>query len=282
MDLDFLFDKFSSFPIEDLMQSLGTKVSIIGISKLFLVFMVISLGAGIFSRLIFGPNSSLSRAISASVCILFIYVVTVIVYILKPWSLDRLLSPLPYVSFCGEALVIHPFVGVSFQVFASEALSLIVLSFLVINSCSIIHSDSSPIRWAISSFVAVTLSMLLHLLANWAIKTFIPSVYTQYGTMLFFILLLLALFGGIAKIILGIFLTSVNPVFGILYTFFFSSKLGKAVSLSVLSAAIVTIVFSIIEYLGYSVIFISAADLLSYIPLLIALIILWYLIGKEL
>ena len=71
----------------------------------------------------------------------------------------------------------------------------------------------------------------------------------------------------------------VNPIFGILYSFFFSNIVGKQLSKAVLTAVLVTALIFVIEMLGYGTICISAAALISYLPLLIALLALWYVIG---
>lgn len=282
MNLNSIVSDFINTPLDELITEFGNSLNILSLGKLFIGFMVIVLGVSLIGRLFFGRSSALSKSIATAVCILLIYVITVVVYILKPWSLDKLLSPLPYVSFCAEALVIHPFEGVGFSHFAGQALGMIELSFLVIISSSFIRSDSGAIRWFISHFVSIVVAMLLHLFANWAIKTYLPSLFTVYAGTALLIVLILGLLGGITKIILSIFLASVNPVLGFFYAFFFSNRVGKCLSMSVLASIIVTVVFSVIEYLGYTVIFIAPRDLVSYIPLGLGLLILWYLIGHEL
>lgn len=282
MNLDALLSYSQDIVREAFENGMSKTISLAAVGKLFVVFMVIALGISLLCRLFLGRNSSLSRSIATSICILVIYVVTVVVYILKPWSLDSLLSPLPYVYFCGEALIIHPFEGVSFNDFAGQALAMIIIAFLVNLSTSLVHSDSGVIRWLFAQLIAVVFAMLLHLSANWAIKTYVPMLYSRFASTLFFTLLVMGLLGGITKIILSIFLSTVHPAFGILYAFFFSNFIGKAITRAVLSTIIVTTVFSVIEYLGYAVIFISPSDLLSYIPLLLGLVILWYLIDHEL
>ncbi len=282
MNLNSFISNFVNMSADNLIAKFGTSVDFLSMGKLFIGFMVIVLGMSLIGRLFFGRSSALSRAIATSVSILLVYVITVVVYILRPWSLEKFLSPLPYVSFCAQALVIHPFEGVGFSSFVGQFLAMIELSFLVIVSSSLISSNSNTIRWFISHFLAIILAMFLHLAANWAMKTYLPTLFTQLAGTALFIVLMIGLLGGITKVVLSVFLATIHPLLGFLYAFFFSSKIGKCISMSILSAFIVTIVFSIIEYLGFAVIFISPQDLISYIPLGIGLIILWYLIGHEL
>jgi len=79
--------------------------------------------------------------------------------------------------------------------------------------------------------------------------------------------------------VVGLVIAVSNPFLGAMYTFFFSSLVGKQLSKAVFSSAILMGVFWLLEYVGYVIISISAAALLAYIPLGIILLILWYLIG---
>lgn len=282
IDLSVLSKLSAYFAMDDFLNQIPVNLTLLSIGKFFLVFMVFTLGISIVSRLFFGSHSGLSQAMATAVSILVVYVVTVIIYILRPWNLDMLLSPLPFVSFCAEALVIHPFQATRMTVFSSECLSIILLAFLVNISSDIVSSDQSVLRWYISHFLSVLLSMLLHLTARWAIANYCPDFIVDYAPAVLLVLLLTALFTGLIKAVLGIFLTIANPVIGILYSFFFSSYLGKKISIAVLSSIIVCAVFAAMEQLGFRVICITASDLLSYIPLMIGLGALWYLIGHEL
>lgn len=282
MNFSSFLNDFINMPLDEFVQKFGASLDILSVAKLFIGFMVIVLGISLVSRLFFGRSSALSGSIAASVSILLVYVITVVIYILRPWSLEKLLSPLPYVSFCAQALVVHPFEGVGFSSFAGQFLAMIELSFLVIISSSLIKSDANAIRWFISHFLAIIVAMLLHLITNWIIKTYLPNLFTELVGTTLFIVLMIGLLGGITKLILSVFIATIHPLLGFLYAFFFSNRIGKCISMSILSAFIVTIVFSIVEYLGFAVIFISPRDLISYIPLGIGLIILWYLIGHEL
>lgn len=282
IDLSVLSKLSAYFAMDDFLNQIPINLTLLSIGKFFLVFMVITLGISIVSRLFFGGHSGLSQAMATAVSILVLYVLTVIIYILRPWNLDMFLSPLPFVSFCAEALVVHPFQATRMTVFSSECLSIILLALLVNISSDLVSSDRSVLRWYISHFLSVLLSMLLHLTVRWAIANYCPSFIVDYAPAVLLVLLLTTLFTGLIKAVLGIFLTIANPVIGILYSFFFSSYLGKKISISVLSSIIVGAVFAAMEQLGFRVICITASDLLSYIPLMIGLGALWYLIGHEL
>lgn len=288
MDFSNLIDELSE-KLPELMQSLTANLSEKAVSvdplssgKFLLLFMVVILGAALLARFLLGQGSNFNRTLSISVEILAIYIVTIVIYILRPWHLDRFLSPLPFATFCSQALILTPFHGTAFSTLCSEILGLVILSLLVHISCWLFHSKHGPIRFFLSRIGSVVLALFLHLAANWAIKQYLPALVVQYAPAVLLVLLLSFLFMGLFKWLLGFFLAALNPLLGVCYAFFFSNTLGKMISLSVLSTAVCCCVFYLLESTGYTVICITPKDLISYVPLALGLTLLWYLIGNEL
>ena len=86
----------------------------------------------------------------------------------------------------------------------------------------------------------------------------------------------------LANVVLGTLLIAVNPIVGAIYAFFFSNKVGQQLSKAVLTTALLCCVFGLLEHFGYSVILISFSALPAYIPLVVSLLLLWYLVGHAL
>ena len=82
--------------------------------------------------------------------------------------------------------------------------------------------------------------------------------------------------------VLSVILTVIDPIFGGIYTFFFSTIIGKQLTKAVFSSALICGLLVLLDYLGYTVIVITTSALISYIPLAIVLLILWYIIGHVL
>ena len=93
-------------------------------------------------------------------------------------------------------------------------------------------------------------------------------------------ILLLSLALGALKLIVGALIATVNPLLAVLYTFFFASVLGKMVTRAILSTMILCAIVYALNYFGIFSIFIGTGVLIAYIPLLVALLILWFIIGK--
>ena len=250
--------------------------------KFILVFAAALLGAGLLVRLLFGNRSDLNHAMSSSAGILTVYVLTVIIYAFQPKGLENLLSPLPFVTFVNDYLFVLPFRGTSFETLCSQILALVILSFVVNCMDALLPEGENPFTWFLSLFLSVILAMGLHVAANWAINKYLPTLIVYHAPAVLLVILLSCLLLGVFKLILGIFLTVVNPVLGALYTLFFSSHIGKQLTKSVLSTAILCGVFYVMDRFSYLIVHISPAALPAYLPLLPGFLVIWYLLGHAL
>ncbi len=250
--------------------------------KFILIFAAALLGVGLLARVLFGNRSDLNHAMSAAAGILTVYVITVIVYAFQPAGLEKLLTPLPFVTFVKEYLFVLPFHGTSFETLCGQILALLILAFLVNLMDSVLPEGESPITWFLSRFLSVVLAMVLHLAANWAISKYLPTLLVYHAPAVLLVVLLCCMLLGLFKLVLGIFLTVVNPVLGALYTFFFSSHIGKQLTKSVLSTAILCGVFYAMDHFSFLIVHISPSALPAYLPLLPGFFIIWYLLGHAL
>lgn len=288
MDLNELLSSAKELPaqldswINQATDWMPADVSLLPVLKLILILAAVSMGLSLLGRLIFGKASALTQSISSGIGILLIYVLSVIIYTFKPWSLENLLSPLPYVAFQDEYLIVLPFQGADFAALCDRALSMVILAFLVNLLDDLLPRGEHIVLWYISRVALVCVSFVLHFALNWAINTYLPNVLTTYAPVILVCVLLGLLLVGVANVILSALLIAVNPVVGAIYAFFFSNKVGKQLSKAVLTTVLVTAVFVLLERFGYSVIAISFSALPSYIPLLAALLMLWYVAGHTL
>lgn len=248
-------------------------------AKFIGVFAAVMLLVGLLGRVILGKRSNLNHAVSSAMGILCIYAVTIVIYTFNPYQLSKFLAPLPFVTFEGEALYLFSFQGAGLPSICAQVLSMMILAFLVNLLDSFIPKGKQIIGWYLYRFLTVLLAMVLHYIVSWAFNTFLPGVLVTYAPAILLGLLAVMLGLGILNVILGLVLTVVNPIFGALYAFFFSNKIGKQVSKALLTTAILCAVVYALEYFGFAAISISAAALQAYIPLIIALLILWYVIG---
>ena len=255
------------------------EIDLISAAEFILYFTAASLILGVLGRLVLGKRSSLNHSLSSVMAILLIYAVTITVYTFKPWNLEALLSPLPFVTFAGDYLIVLPIHDTQLPALCTEILSLIILSFLINLVDTLMPKGNSVFGWYILRFLSVILCMGVHFLVCWAFETFLPDALVQYAPAILLMVLVFMLFSGVFSLIFGAILTLNSPFLGAMYTFFFSNAVGKQVSKAFFTTLILCGIFFLMGYFGYTVITITSAALLTYIPFAILLLILWYLIG---
>ena len=108
---------------------------------------------------------------------------------------------------------------------------------------------------------------------------YLPDALTLYAPAIVLCVLLAFLLMGVINFLLGLVLTATNPILGAIYTFFFSTLVGKQLSKAVLTTLILTALVFLLEYLGVGLLLITGTALLAYIPAIVMMLILWYLIG---
>lgn len=244
--------------------------------------LLFAAGAFLFSllgRLILGKRSSLNHAVSSAMGILFMYATTIIVYTFQPAALMKYVSPLPFMVFAGDYMMVLPFHGSSIPALCHEILSLVILAFLVNLLDTIIPKGKSVFGWYSLRFITILLSFGLHILADWAFDTYLPNVLITYAPIILLGVLASMLLIGLANLVLGAVLAIVDPIMGAIYTFLFSTIVGKQLTKAVVTTIILCAVFFMMNYFGYTIILLSNSALLSYIPFGIVMLILWYLIG---
>lgn len=258
------------------------QVDFVTAAQFLLYFTAASLILGVLGRIVLGKRSSLNHSLSAVMAILFVYAVTVVVYTFKPWNLEALLSPLPFATFSGEYLIILPITDTQFPALCAQILSMIILAFLVNLLDTFIPQGENLLAWLLLRLVMIVGSMLLHYCVCWAFRTYLPDVLVTYAPMILLGVLVFMLLSGVINLIFSLLIIMTDPFMGAMYTFFFSNIIGKQVTKAIFTSLILCAVFYVLELFGYTVISITAAALLAYIPLALVLLVLWYLIGHVL
>lgn len=258
------------------------EIDLVATAEFMLYFAAASLILGVLGRMVLGKQSSLNLALSSSMAILFIYAVTVVIYTFKPWKLELFLSPLPFVTFAGDYLILLPLLDTAFPALCSEILSMVILAFLMNLLDTFIPKGESVIGWFFLRLATILLCMGLHFGACWAFETYLPEVLVTYAPMILLFLLLFMVFSGAISLVLGLILTLNNPFLGAMYTFFFSNIIGKQVSKAIFTTVILCGIVYLMGFFGYTIISITASALMTYIPLALVLLLLWYLIGHVL
>ena len=257
-------------------------IDLVSAAEFMLYFTAASLILGVLGRMVLGKRSSLNHSLSSAMGILLIYALTIVVYTFKPWNLELLLSPLPFVTFAGDYLIVLPVHDTAFPALCTEILSMVILAFLVNLLDNFMPKGKSVFSWVLLRFITVVLCMVLHLAAGWAFRTFLPDVLVTYAPTILLMLLIFMVFSRVLSLVLGLIITLNSPFLGAMYTFFFSNIVGKQLSKAIFTTVILCIIVYLMGIFGYTVITITAGALMAYIPLVLLLLLLWYLIGHVL
>ena len=261
---------------------LPTEISFMTVAQFLLYFAAASLVLGGISRLVLGKRSSLSLSVSSVMATLFIYTLTVVIYTFKPWNLDILLSPLPFVTFSDHYLIVHPITDLTFPALCTQLLSLLVLTFLINLVDALIPAGEGIVNWLLLRLMTVLGCFALHLLVSWAFRTYLPEALVTYAPSILLAVLLVLLGSGVISLVLGLLIAITSPFLGAMYSFFFSNIVGKQISKSIFTCGVLCGIFYLMERFGLVVIPISPAALLTYIPLALVLLALWFLLGHVL
>ena len=233
----------------------------------------------VFGRFVFGKRSALNNAVSSAIGILFIYALTVVLGTTGTQYSD-LIAPLPFVTIQSETMTLFAFEGAHYTEVCSQLLSMVILAFLVNLADSWLPKGKNIFSWLFFRVLTVVIGYLIHLVVVGLFATYLPEGLVTYAPVILLALLILMLLTGALKLVVGAVISTVNPIIGGLYTFFFASVVGKQITKAVLTTAILAALVIGLQYIGFSVISIASAALMAYIPFMVILIVLWYIVFK--
>ena len=260
-------------------NSLNIDIDIYSIGKTALILLIGTILLGAVGRFAFGKRSTLNVAVSSAISIIFIYTASIILRSAGT-QFNELLAPLPFVDFSNENMFFFSFQYSNYKLICSEILSMVVLALLVNLADGWMPKGKHIITWIIFRILTVVIGFFGHIIVVGLLANYLPNVIVTYAPVVLLALLILLILTGALKVVVGAFLTTVNPIIGGLYTFFFATIIGKQITKAVLTTAILTGLIVLLQYLGITAISIASAALIAYVPLLIILIIVWYIVYK--
>ena len=231
------------------------------------------------SSFIFKKQTLLCSAVSSSIAIVFIYVVMVLVLTVVT-QLHFLVTPLPFASISTERICFFQVENADYTVIAAELLSMIILAFLVSLVDTWLPKGSNILSWTWWRILTVAIGFLLHYAASVLIHRHLPQGIVLYAPVILLAILVIMLLTGALRFVLGLILTTVNPLIAALYTFFFATLIGKQVTKAVLTTGILSGIVLMMQNMGITELSIMPEALIAYVPFLLLLIPVWYLVCK--
>lgn len=247
------------------------------VSVLVAIISILILGS--MFRLCFGQGSVINSAISSAIAIFCLYVINVVVYSFGS-KLQVLFSPLPFVEISDGCLKIYPIFDADFNHICQQITNMLILAFLM-NLLEHWLPKGNKL-WSWYAFRA--LSLVLAVCVNYCISIFLsivlPASIWERSPLILLGAILLTFTLGILKLIIGGGLAFLNPFLGLFYAFFFNKIAGKLLSKAILTTVLLTLLVFAMNYFGITSIAIASVTLLTYLPVIILGLLLWYVLAK--
>ena len=250
-----------------------------GLTKSALTLLLSALLICGICRFIFRKKTMLGHAVSSSIAIVYILVTTVLIITVFT-DLLWIVSPLPFVNISSNSIAFYSFYNNDYLGMSAEILSMIILAFCVNLLDNWIPKGKNIFSWFSLRLLTVLSGVVIHYLVTWLFRSFLPNDFQSYAPAVLLVILVVMLLTGALKFIVGIFLTTINPVIAALYTFFFANIVGKQLTQAVLTTGILVGFIFFLQKLGITALSIAAGALVAYIPFLIILILVWYVVNK--
>lgn len=250
-----------------------------GFLQVMLILSAACFLVGILLRIICGKGSSLNASVGSAMGILMIYVVSIALQAENHYKM--FLVPLPFISMAGDYISIFNLQGAGISAVCTELVNTMILAFLIDLVNEIVPKGKNFLTWYFFRCVAVVLGMAAHWGVNWLFTTYLPGFIVTYAPVILIILVILLLAVTVFKLIIGGVLgMAVNPIVGAIYTFFVSHIVGKKITRAALTTLILTLIVYALNHFGITTIYLGSAFIAAFLPALILIIIVWYLVYK--
>ena len=263
--------------IEQYFQSIGLNFWQFLIGSAILLLGTLLMGT--VARFLFGKNSNLSHSVSGTIGILFLYALTVVLHSLGA-QFQSFVAPLPFVTISGDTLYLFAFDGTDYTLVCSELLNMIILAFLANLVGALLPKARNFFLWVLSRSLTIVVAMVLHLLIQQLFTSLLPQGILTYAPVILLAILVLMLLTGALRFLVGLVLTSVNPLIAAFYTFFFATLVGKQLTRAVMTTILLSALVYALNCVNIFAVSIASAALMAYIPFVVLLVLLWYTIER--
>ena len=243
------------------------------------LILVGALLLSLICRFIFKKQTILGQAISSSIAIIFIYVLTVLIMTIIT-QLRSFVTPLPFAFISQESITFFSFHNADFPAIATQLFGMIILSLLINFVDRWLPRGKNLLNLLFYRILTIGVGFFTHYFITLVFNRYCPDFIVTYAPVALLILLIVMLLTGALRFVVGLILTTVNPIIAALYTFFFATFVGKQITKSVLTTAILSGVVLLMEHWGIVSLSLLTGTLVAYIPLLLILILVWYVVSR--
>lgn len=267
------------FEIPDTITQIGATAVQYGKFVALLILGVLLLSS--LTRFLFGKENQINIAVTASMEILCLYVVSIVIYALG-LQYELFLAPLPFVTMAEDYLFLFPVLSADLNALCSQLLRLLIIAFLVNLIGGLIPQGQRLLSWTFLRLITVVLSVAALYAADMLLAVYVPQGLAEYAPTVLVLCLVALIALGSLKVFVGAALAFLDPIIAALYTFFFSNIIGRALARALVSTLLIGGLLAALCAMNVTVLHIAASALTAYIPLLLIILLLWYFVGRVL
>lgn len=232
---------------------------------------------GSIGRFVFGKDSVLADSASSSLGILSVYLV---VFILCCIPIDIKWIQLPFVNLTANGAGMFSFAGWDYKIICSQVLNMIILSFVMNLLDRLLPKCKNFFGWFFLRLLSIAAAAICYTAIMYLLNRFLPTDFMLYAPAILLGILALMLATGALKVIVGVLISTVNPIIAALYTFFFANIIGKQITKAVFTTILITLCVYLMDYLQIAFVPFSTNILIIFLPCLLLIFLLWRFLCK--
>lgn len=251
---------------------------LIAMLKVFAFITAAVVVLAVIGKLAFGKGC-LDHAVASAIAILFVYAFFGVLYRIDQQLVEDVVKQLPLIRISGDTLYLFVLEGAGYQSICNQVLRVLLLTFMVVALDDLIPDSKNTLSWYILQFIIALVATLAYCFLIHCLDSYWPQLLDSYAPMILVSILVFMLFLGALNMILSLMLTVVNPLIGAVYTFFLGSVLGKIITKSAFSTVALFALVWFMHALGYSSFAILGGTIVAFLPFMVLMLVLWYLVG---
>lgn len=256
-------------------KNLDIDYTYFGITAGFL--LIGSFICGSIGRFVFGKNSVLADSASSSLGILSIYLIC---FILFCSNVNISFLSLPFLTFTQEGASVFSFSGWDYRLICGQVLNAIILAFAMNLIDRWLPKGKNLFTFLLFRALCIVGATLCYTALIFLANKYLPIDFMLYAPAVLLGILVLMLATGALKVIVGVVLSTVNPLIAALYTFFFANIIGKQITKAVFTTVLITACAYLLDYLKVAFIPFSTDALFLFAPGLLIILIIWRILRK--
>lgn len=258
---------------------LAADIDLLSYLQTNVVLVLVIFGIGAILRAIFGLGSSITKAVSATLSILLVYLAMILLYYFVP-DLRIYLNQLPFISVTSEKLFLWDIFNLERDLLFGSLMKMAILSLLVNILETFLPKGKKFITWYLWRCVTVLVALAGYTVICMAVNSLCPQLFGEWAMYVILGFWAVILLTGLLKVLLTVVLTVVNPVLGAVYSFFFGHALGKQFTKSILTTVLMCLIVMALTRIGFTQFAFSQFTLATYGPTCVFVVLALYLFGK--